>query len=65
MSTDEYMNLHLANTDEYIDDNCTGSLGEVLIRSNNVLYIRCEIIYFFYILVCSIVYIRSKIQGVC
>ena len=64
MSTDEYMNLHLANTDEYIDDNCTGSLGEVLIRSNNVLYIRCEIIYFFYI-VCSIVYIRSKIQGVC
>ena len=47
MSTDEYMNLHLANTDEYIDDNCTGSLGEVLIRSNNVLYIRCEIIYFF------------------
>ena len=43
MSTDGYMNLQLANTEEYIDGSCTGSLGEVLVRCNNVLYIRCEI----------------------
>jgi small nuclear ribonucleoprotein F len=30
----------LANTEEYIDGGCTGNLGEVLIRCNNVLYIR-------------------------
>jgi len=30
----------LANAEEYIDDQCTGQLGEVLIRCNNVLYIR-------------------------
>lgn len=40
VSVDVYMNLHLANTEEYIDNNCTGNLGEVLIRCNNVLYIR-------------------------
>jgi len=34
------MILQLANTEEYIDGNCTGNLGEVLIRCNNVLYIR-------------------------
>ena len=28
------------NTEEYIDGNFTGQLGEVLIRCNNVLYIR-------------------------
>ena len=32
--------LQLANTEEYIDGGCTGNLGEVLIRCNNVLYIR-------------------------
>ncbi|KAG7176919.1 Small nuclear ribonucleoprotein F-like, partial [Homarus americanus] len=32
--------LQLANTEEYIDGQSTGSLGEVLIRCNNVLYIR-------------------------
>jgi hypothetical protein len=32
--------LQLANTEEYVDGNCTGNLGEVLIRCNNVLYIR-------------------------
>ena len=30
----------MANTEEYIDGGCTGNLGEVLIRCNNVLYIR-------------------------
>lgn len=30
----------LANTEEYIDGAQTGNLGEVLIRCNNVLYIR-------------------------
>ncbi|KAF7495010.1 Small nuclear ribonucleoprotein F [Sarcoptes scabiei] len=40
VSVDAYMNLQLANTEEYIDGACTGNLGEVLIRCNNVLYIR-------------------------
>ena len=34
------MNLQLANTEEYIDGELTGNLGEVLIRCNNVLYMR-------------------------
>jgi len=43
VSVDGYMNLQLANTEEFIDGSCTGTLGEVLIRCNNVLYIRiCE-----------------------
>ena len=32
VSTDNYMNLQLASTEEYIDGNCTGNLGEVLVR---------------------------------
>lgn len=32
VSVDGYMNLQLANTEEFIDGNCTGSLGEVLVR---------------------------------
>ena len=32
--------FQLANTEEYIDGGCTGNLGEVLVRCNNVLYIR-------------------------
>nr|ACO10594.1 Small nuclear ribonucleoprotein F [Caligus rogercresseyi] len=40
VSSDGYMNVQLANTEEYIDGNCTGTLGEVLVRCNNVLYIR-------------------------
>ncbi|CAG8448548.1 659_t:CDS:2 [Acaulospora morrowiae] len=40
VSVDSYMNLQLANTEEFIDGNSTGALGEVLIRCNNVLYIR-------------------------
>merc|ERR1712224_368964 len=40
VSVDAYMNLQLASTEEYIDGNFTGNLGEVLIRCNNVLYLR-------------------------
>merc|ERR1712039_805425 len=40
VSTDGYMNLQLASTEEFIDGNNTGALGEVLVRCNNVLYVR-------------------------
>ena len=40
VATDGYMNLQLANTEEFIDGSPTGNLGEVLVRCNNVLYIR-------------------------
>ncbi|XP_059628380.1 probable small nuclear ribonucleoprotein F [Cornus florida] len=39
-SVDSYMNLQLANTEEYIEGQFTGNLGEILIRCNNVLYLR-------------------------
>ena len=32
MSVDSYMNIQLANTEEYIDGKNTGTLGQVLIR---------------------------------
>jgi len=34
------MNMQLANTEEVIEGSVTGNLGEVLIRCNNVLYIK-------------------------
>lgn len=41
VSIDNYMNLQLANTEEYVEGKNTGvNLGEVLIRCNNILYIR-------------------------
>merc|ERR1711998_721423 len=40
VSVDAYMNLQLASAEEYVDGNFTGNLGEVLIRCNNVLYLR-------------------------
>ena len=40
VSTDAYMNLQLANTEEVIDGVSDGVLGDILIRCNNVLYIR-------------------------
>ncbi|EGF99525.1 uncharacterized protein MELLADRAFT_57836 [Melampsora larici-populina 98AG31] len=40
VSMDSYMNLQLANTEEYQNGQSVGSLGEVFIRCNNVLYIR-------------------------
>lgn len=39
-SADNYMNIQLADTEEFIDGKLAGSLGEVLIRCNNILYIR-------------------------
>jgi len=40
VSVDGYMNLQLAQAEEFIDGSCTGNLGDVLVRCNNVLYIR-------------------------
>lgn len=40
MSCDAYMNLQLEKTEEFINGQFAGSLGEVLIRCNNVLYIK-------------------------
>jgi small nuclear ribonucleoprotein F len=34
------MNVQLASTEEYVADKLQGALGDVLIRCNNVLYIR-------------------------
>jgi len=42
VSADTYMNLQLEDTHEYVDGNYTGNLGEVLIRCNNVLYIKAD-----------------------
>jgi small nuclear ribonucleoprotein F len=40
VSTDSYMNIQLASTEEFIDGHFTGNIGEILIRCNNVMYIR-------------------------
>nr|GEW91114.1 probable small nuclear ribonucleoprotein F [Tanacetum cinerariifolium] len=40
VSVDSYMNLQLANSEEYLDGQFNGSIGEILIRCNNVLYMR-------------------------
>ena len=34
VSSDGYMNLQLANTEEFIDGSCTGNLGEVRLLLN-------------------------------
>jgi len=39
-SSDGYMNLQLVKTEEFINGQFAGMLGEVLIRCNNVLYIK-------------------------
>jgi small nuclear ribonucleoprotein F len=39
-SADAYMNLQLVETEEFLDGQFAGFLGEVLIRCNNVLYIQ-------------------------
>ena len=36
VSTDAYMNLQLASTEEYVDGKFAGNLGEVLIRCDLV-----------------------------
>lgn len=40
VSVDSYMNIQLTGTEEYIDQKMTASLGQVLIRCNNVLWIQ-------------------------
>lgn len=42
-SSDAYMNLQLEDTEEFIDGQFAGALGEVLIRCNNVLYITADL----------------------
>ena len=37
---DGYMNLQVADTEEWINGVCRGKIGEALIRCNNVLYVR-------------------------
>ncbi|KAH8146850.1 uncharacterized protein LAJ45_09224 [Morchella importuna] len=39
VSVDSYMNIQLSGTEEFVDGKSTGSLGQVLIRCNNVLWI--------------------------
>lgn len=41
-SSDAYMNLQLLETEEFIDGELAGFLGEVLVRCNNVLYIKAS-----------------------
>lgn len=38
-SFDNYMNLQLLDTEEFVDGKNNGALGEVMIRCNNVLWI--------------------------
>ncbi|KJE97827.1 hypothetical protein CAOG_07919 [Capsaspora owczarzaki ATCC 30864] len=40
LASDGYMNLQLGNTIEHVDGEETHRLGEVLIRCNNVLYVK-------------------------
>lgn len=40
VSTDSYMNVQLTNTQEFINSELAGPLGDIVIRCNNVLYIR-------------------------
>lgn len=40
LSVDSYMNLQLGEAEEFIDGELAGALGEILIRCNNVLYLR-------------------------
>lgn len=40
VSVDNYMNLQLASTEEWQGGSFQANLGEVLIRCNNVLYVR-------------------------
>ena len=41
VSIDGYMNIHLAETEEWdAKDVCKGQIGDCLIRCNNVLYVR-------------------------
>lgn len=39
VSTDLYMNIQLSNTEEFVNGTSSGTLGQVLIRCNNVLWV--------------------------
>lgn len=39
VSVDLYMNIQLSHTEEFVDGVSSGTLGQVLIRCNNVLWI--------------------------
>jgi small nuclear ribonucleoprotein F len=39
-SSDPFMNIQLADTEEWQNGECKGVLGEVLVRCNNILYVR-------------------------
>lgn len=39
-SVDGYMNVQLTNSEEYVNGNLAGPLGDILVRCNNILYIR-------------------------
>ncbi|KAF2199411.1 small nuclear ribonucleoprotein F, partial [Delitschia confertaspora ATCC 74209] len=39
VSADLYMNIQLAGTEEFVNGKSSGTLGQVLIRCNNVLWI--------------------------
>ncbi|KAF8592545.1 small nuclear ribonucleoprotein SmF [Ramaria rubella] len=59
VSTDGYMNLQLANTEEFQDGKSNGALGEVFIRCNNVLYIISR---FYSSRVCSLTILSVSTQ---
>ncbi len=40
VSVDSYMNLQLASAEEFVDGQSQGTLGEILVRCNNVMYMR-------------------------
>lgn len=40
VSMDSYLNFQLGETEEWINEECAGELGDVMIRCNNVLYVR-------------------------
>ncbi len=40
MSADSYMNFQLGGAEEWVDGALAGRLGDLLIRCNNVLYVR-------------------------
>ncbi|KAI0479466.1 like-Sm domain-containing protein [Xylariaceae sp. FL0804] len=40
VSVDSYMNVQLTGAQEYVDQKFTSDLGQILIRCNNVLWIK-------------------------
>lgn len=40
LNYDDYMNIQMQDCEEWLNDQLRGSIGEILLRCNNVLYIR-------------------------